>query len=180
LVARPHHPHGAAPHEVDRAVEHARDSVAWLRRIDELDIEPFRRKQAERPRRIERRVEHGAEIFREAELHADPQAGKGAERAVHKLWCRVNDGNSRDGGHASLCPPYGASAVLISTSEVSVRWTGHLSAISIRRARCAASSGPSSVMVRSMRSILPSLVSQSAQSAAWIFSCVSLTDTPAS
>src|SRR6516162_5183030 len=62
----------------------------------------------------------------------------------------------------------GRSTVRMSTSDVSVRWTGHLSAISKSRRRCSASSAPGNVMARSMRSIIPSLVSQSSQSAAWI------------
>lgn len=71
-----------------------------------------------------------------------------------------------------------ASASLVTTraEDSSVRWTGHMSAISSSRRRCAAvSSGPCSVIVRSIRSSLrvlppspPSSASlaQSAQSAA--------------
>jgi len=58
------------------------------------------------------------------------------------------------------------SKVLISISDFNVRCTGHLSAISINRLRCSASSVPSSVMIRSIRSTMPSLVSQFAQSPA--------------
>ena len=58
-------------------------------------------------------------------------------------------------------------------AECSVRCTGQRSAISSRRARCSASSGPSSRCIRRvMWSIWPSRVSQSAQSAAWILSWV--------
>ena len=63
------------------------------------------------------------------------------------------------------------SNVLISISDFSVRCTGHLSAISSSRLRCSASSGPSIVILRSMRSTMPSLVSQLRQSSAWILLC---------
>jgi len=59
-----------------------------------------------------------------------------------------------------------SSTVLISASEVSVRCTGHLSAISISRARWLSSRFPESVIARSIRSSIPSLVLQFAQSAA--------------
>ena len=58
------------------------------------------------------------------------------------------------------------SFVLILISEVSVRCTGHLSAISINLDRCSAVSWPVILISRSIRSIFPSLVSHSAQSAA--------------
>ncbi len=58
------------------------------------------------------------------------------------------------------------AVVRISTSEVSVRCTGHLSAISMSFARVSASRFPSSVISRSIRSIMPSLVSHSLQSVA--------------
>jgi hypothetical protein len=58
----------------------------------------------------------------------------------------------------------GSSAVLISTRVASARCTGHLSAISSRRARCSALSGPISRSDRSTRSIKVFLSSQSAQS----------------
>jgi hypothetical protein len=48
----------------------------------------------------------------------------------------------------------------------SVRYTGHLSAISINLDRCSAVSWPVSLISRSIRSTFPSLVSHSAQSAA--------------
>ncbi len=54
----------------------------------------------------------------------------------------------------------------ISISEVSVRWTGHLSAISSRRRRCSSVSSPRTSISRSIWSSLPSLVSQRAQSSA--------------
>ena len=47
----------------------------------------------------------------------------------------------------------GTSRILI--SPVSVRWTGHISAISRSRARCSSSSGPESSFRRSIRSIRP-------------------------
>ena len=56
-------------------------------------------------------------------------------------------------------------------SDVSVRWTGHFSAISGSRARCSAVSAPRSAMSVSIWSSRPSRVSHSAQSAAWIFEC---------
>ena len=62
--------------------------------------------------------------------------------------------------------PLYASRVTMCTSDCSVRCTGHLSAISSSRCRCASSSGPSSAMARSSRSIRPSRVSHSAQSRA--------------
>src|SRR5262245_53394670 len=74
----------------------------------------------------------------------------------------------------------GRSTVRMSTSDVSVRWTGHLSAISKSRRRCSASSAPRNVMARSMRSIIPSLVSQSSQSAAWMRAWLSSTVTRSS
>ena len=55
-------------------------------------------------------------------------------------------------------------AILI--SDVSVRCTGHLLAISSRRARCSSESGPVRMISRSILSSIPCLVSQSAQSAA--------------
>src|SRR6266576_6342969 len=58
------------------------------------------------------------------------------------------------------------SFVLILISEASVRCTGHLSAISINLDRCSAVSWPDILISRSIRSIFPSLVSHSAQSAA--------------
>src|SRR5262249_29659931 len=74
----------------------------------------------------------------------------------------------------------GRSTVRMSTSDVSVRWTGHLSAISKSRWRCSASSAPRNVMARSIRSIIPSLVSQSSQSAAWMRAWLSSTVTRSS
>ena len=44
--------------------------------------------------------------------------------------------------------------VIIRFSPMSVRWTGHLSAISRRRWRCSSLSGPPRLTIRSMRSIL--------------------------
>jgi MATE family multidrug resistance protein len=61
-----------------------------------------------------------------------------------------------------------ASRVSIRTSEVSVRCTGHLLAISSRRARCSSDSSPSSTSSRSTWSRSPCFVSQSAQSCAWM------------
>jgi hypothetical protein len=61
-------------------------------------------------------------------------------------------------------PHTGSSAVLISTLVARVRCTGHFSAISSRRLRCSALSGPMSRSDRSMRSIKAFLSSQSARS----------------
>ena len=47
-------------------------------------------------------------------------------------------------------PPAGSSIVRISTSDFSVRCTGHLSAISMSCARCSALRSPSSVTTRSI------------------------------
>src|SRR5260370_31651218 len=54
----------------------------------------------------------------------------------------------------------------MSISETSVRWTGHFSAISSSFQRCSWVSRPTNSMSLSMWSSIPSLVSQSAQSAA--------------
>ena len=86
----------------------------------------------------------------------------------------------RDARLVLLALPTSSSRVGIVTSECSVRCTGHLFAISSSFARCAASSAPSSRITRSIRSILPSRVSHSAQSAAWIWSCFSSTSTRSS
>ena len=59
-----------------------------------------------------------------------------------------------------------AADVTIWISEVRVRCTGHLSAISINFLRCSASSAPSMAMTRSIWSSIPALVSHSAQSSA--------------
>src|SRR5690606_24143631 len=94
---------------------------------------------------------------------------EGGERADQR---RQRSGDARDRGdvHASWL------RTLISAWRV--RWTGHLSAISRRRARCSSSSAPSTRMTRRISSILPALVSQSSQSVAWIFWWVSSTETP--
>ena len=62
-------------------------------------------------------------------------------------------------------------------SEVRVRCTGHLSAISISFLRCSASSAPSIAITRSNWSSIPTRVSHSAQSSAWILLCDSVTVT---
>jgi len=54
----------------------------------------------------------------------------------------------------------------MSISETRVRWTGHFSAISSSFERCSWVSRPANSRSLSMRSSIPSLVSQSAQSAA--------------
>ena len=59
-----------------------------------------------------------------------------------------------------------AACVTIRISEVRVRCTGHLSAISINFLRCSASSAPSIDITRSIWSSMPTLVSHSAQSSA--------------
>jgi len=56
-------------------------------------------------------------------------------------------------------------------SEVSVRCTGHMLAISSSRERCSAVKGPSNRTSRSILSSMPSLVSHSEQSVAYIFEC---------
>ena len=61
------------------------------------------------------------------------------------------------------------SRVVIWISDVSVRWTGHLSAISSSLARCSAVSEPENRMSLSIWSSMPTRVSHSAQSSAWIF-----------
>jgi hypothetical protein len=59
-----------------------------------------------------------------------------------------------------------STRVRMSISETSVRWTGHFSAISSSFERCSWVSRPANSRSLSMRSSIPSLVSQSAQSAA--------------
>ena len=65
-------------------------------------------------------------------------------------------------------------------SEVSVRCTGHLLAISSSRECCSALKGPSNRTSRSILSSMPFLVSHSEQSAAYIFECRSQTVTRSS
>jgi SAM-dependent methyltransferase len=72
------------------------------------------------------------------------------------------------------------SRVRMLISEVSVRCTGHISAISRSRWRCSELSAPRRLSSVSIRSSLPSLVSQSAQSAAWIFVWLRVTLTASS
>ena len=59
-----------------------------------------------------------------------------------------------------------SSRLWILISPVSVRWTGHLLAISSSLRRCSSVRAPLSSMLLSIRSTLPSLVSQSRQSSA--------------
>ena len=56
-------------------------------------------------------------------------------------------------------------------SEVSVRCTGQRSAISSSRARCSSVRPPSIVISDWIRSSMPSYVSHSAQSVAWMREC---------
>src|SRR5437667_356639 len=63
-------------------------------------------------------------------------------------------------------------------SEVSVRWTGHLLAISSSRTRCCSVSSPAIVISLSIRSSMPCAVSHSAQSSAWILEWRKRTVTP--
>src|SRR5690625_2335482 len=70
--------------------------------------------------------------------------------------------------------------VCMSISEVRVRCTGHLSAISSNLARCSSLNAPCSSISRSMRSSLPSFVSHDSQSLAWIFAWRSVTVTSSS
>src|SRR5260370_7375790 len=56
-------------------------------------------------------------------------------------------------------------------SEVSVRCTGHLLAISSSRELCSAVKGPSNRTSRSILSSIPSFISHSKQTAASIFQC---------
>src|SRR5262249_41372466 len=66
---------------------------------------------------------------------------------------------------------YTGRCVRMSISEVRVRWTGHFPAISMSLALCASVSGPATSRSTSIRSIIPSRVSHSLQSAAWILAC---------
>jgi hypothetical protein len=72
------------------------------------------------------------------------------------------------------------SLVRMLISEVSVRCTGHLLAISSSRECCSALKGPSNRTSRSILSSMPSLLSHSEQSAAYIFECRSQTVTRSS
>lgn len=65
-----------------------------------------------------------------------------------------------------LLERYSTAFVTMRISDVSVRCTGHLSAISINFLRCSASSAPSIAISRSIWSSMPSRVSHSAQSLA--------------
>src|SRR5204863_4024649 len=65
-------------------------------------------------------------------------------------------------------------------SDVSVRWTGHLSAISSVLSRCSSVRFPSRAISHSMRSSMPCRVSHSAQSSAWTLEWRSRTVTPVS
>ena len=93
-------------------------------------------------------------------------------RAHHGAGQRRGDSASHRRSARAACkrPPVSSNGcirrVRISTSDFSVRCTGHLSAISKSCARCSASSSPSKVITRSIWSSLPSLVSHSAQSVA--------------
>jgi hypothetical protein len=88
--------------------------------------------------------------------------------------CRrhLNDIKDCEARHFRELPQHVYMArVTISISDVSVRWTGHLFAISSSLDRCSAVNEPVKCMSRSIRSSIPSLVSQSAQSEAWILEC---------
>src|SRR6185312_2350780 len=125
----------------------------------------------------------GDGVFPDGEMRAASPPGLGVGIAARRL---VHPGEEllrqgvRGGLHRLILPEghAGRSTVWISTFDSSVWCTGHLSAISISRLRCSASSGPSSVMARSMWSTLLTLVSQVSQSWAWIFfSWLSRTET---
>src|SRR5205814_4436724 len=65
-------------------------------------------------------------------------------------------------------------------SYVSVRWTGHLLAISSALSRCSSVRSPSRAISLSIRSSMPCRVSHSAQSSAWTREWRSRTVTPVS
>ncbi len=67
------------------------------------------------------------------------------------------------------------SRVRMLISDVSVRCTGHFCAMTRSCSRCSGLSAPVSVIAVSIRSSLPSFVSHSAQSMAWIFEWLSVT-----
>jgi hypothetical protein len=73
-----------------------------------------------------------------------------------------------------------SARVTITICDVSVRCTGHLFAISSSFDRCPFVNDPLKWRSRSIRSNMPSLVSHSAQSKAWIFECRRLTATSSS
>jgi hypothetical protein len=71
-VMRLHDPHGAAPGQVDAAVEQSRHRVAGHRRIDEVDLDAFAFVEAERLGGVEGRIEDRAEILGQPDFHAHP------------------------------------------------------------------------------------------------------------
>ena len=101
--------------------------------------------------------------------HARHGTREGLFRVVYHFENEGNDYSEPTPGHRSF--------VRMLISEVSVRCTGHLLAISSRRERCSAVKGPSNRTSRSILSRIPSVISHSEQSTAYIFECRSQTVT---
>src|SRR5260370_23622615 len=101
--------------------------------------------------------------------HARPGASEGLFRVVSRFQNEGNDYSEPTPDHRSF--------VRMLISEVSVRCTGHLLAISSRRERCSAVKGPSNRTSRSILSRIPSFISHSEQSTAYVFECRSQTVT---
>jgi hypothetical protein len=68
-VARLHHPHRAAPGQIDGPVEQRGYRVAGNRGVDKFYVDPFAAIEPERLDGIERRVKYGTEILRKPDLH---------------------------------------------------------------------------------------------------------------
>ena len=64
-----HDPHRAAPRDVDRAIEQARDRFGRGGRGDKPDRDPFAAIGVKRERRIVWRVEQTAQVFLESNTH---------------------------------------------------------------------------------------------------------------
>src|SRR5262249_53521546 len=66
-----HDPHWSAPSDIDRTGEQAVDRPRRLGRADELDLHPFAAVGTKRQRRVERGVEHAAQVFLKRDCHPD-------------------------------------------------------------------------------------------------------------
>ena len=120
----------------------------------------------------------GAKCSRRPETCGDASTGHtrgGAPSAASALTLAGSAAHNLDKGHSppsngkAEAPIAQAKRVRMSISEMSVRCTGQRFAISSNRSRCSPLSGPTRLISRSIRSSIPSLVSHSAQSAAWIW-----------
>src|SRR5260370_8571516 len=96
--------------------------------------------------------------------HARHGASEGLLRVVSRFQNEGNDYSEPTPDHRSF--------VRMLISEVSVRCTGHLLAISSRRERCSAVKGPSNRTSRSFLSRIPSFCSHSHHSTPYYFECL--------